>query len=336
MEGRRKTNSNRLSANGGHPQWIERNHVRHAALRHADRGRAACRHDPAGACDDYGWNQSHAAAKDILRQVPGVTVVVGENVPKANVVTQTMKSMINLEGANLILANSVGLYAPFAVETAAKYLAGQFRHCAPLWNRETYPKNADSNFSDLNQAHYVNGVAAGLFSASGKLGYLAAKPVQTVLSNCNSFLLSARSVNANAKAQVIITGEWSMPVHEAAATNALIDAGCAVIGRHVDSPKVVIEAAESRGIKTCGHNADCPPLAPKGFITGGKANRKPSTRSMPPLSPPVRRRRTRSRAAIVMTCCATLHSVPAPHLGANRRDRDAEGGHPDLCRRAQG
>ena len=59
-------------------------------------------------------------------------------------------------------------------------------------------------------------------------------------------------------------------MREAEATNALIDAGCEVITCHVDSPKVVIETAEGRGIKTCGHNASQAPLAPKGFITGAE------------------------------------------------------------------
>ena len=70
--------------------------------------------------------------------------------------------------------------------------------------------------------------------------------------------------------QVIFTGDWSMPVREAEAANALVDAGCDVITCHVDSPKVVIETAEKRGVKTCGHNASQAPLAPKGFITGAE------------------------------------------------------------------
>ncbi|SDX06456.1 BMP family ABC transporter substrate-binding protein [Roseicitreum antarcticum] len=224
-----------------------------------------------GPRDDFGWNQSHAAAMDILRDVPGVTVVEEENVAETNAVTQTMESMINLEGANLILATSFGYYSPFVVDLASKYPEVQFRHCAPLWNPETDPVNAGSYFSYLNQAHYVNGVAAGLSSPTGLLGFVAAKPVQTVLSNVNSFLLGARSVNPDAMVRVIFTGEWSMPVREAEATNALIDAGCDVIGCHVDGPKVVIETAEGRGVRSCGHNADLSPLAPNGFITGAES-----------------------------------------------------------------
>ncbi|MEC9342910.1 MAG: BMP family ABC transporter substrate-binding protein, partial [Pseudomonadota bacterium] len=103
-----------------------------------------------------------------------------------------------------------------------------------------------------------------------KIGFVAAKPIPSVLSNVNSVLLGARSVNPDATVQVIFTGEWSLPVREAEASNALIDAGCDVITCHVDGPKVVIETAEARGVKSCGHNASQAPLAPKGFITGAE------------------------------------------------------------------
>jgi basic membrane protein A len=178
--------------------------------------------------------------------------------------------MINLDGANLVLATSFGYYNPFVVETAKAYPEVQFRHAAPLWNKDTDPANAGSYFCYLNQAHYVNGVAAGLSTTSGKIGFVAAKPIPSVLSNINTVLLGARSVNPAATVQVIFTGEWSLPVREAEAANALIDAGCDVITCHVDGPKVVIETAESRGVKSCGHNASQAPLAPKGFITGAE------------------------------------------------------------------
>ena len=222
-----------------------------------------------GPRDDYGWNQAHAVAMEILKSVPGVTVIEEENVPETDAVSQSMESMINLDGANLILATSFGYYSPFVVEMAKKYPDVQFRHAAPLW-KEGDPANAGSYFCYLNQAHYVDGVAAGASSPTGKLGFVAAKPIPSVLSNINSFLLGAKKTNPDATVQVIFTGEWSMPVREAEATNALIDAGCDVITCHVDGPKVVVETAEGRGVKTCGHNASQAPLAPNGFITGAE------------------------------------------------------------------
>jgi basic membrane protein A len=223
-----------------------------------------------GARDDFGWNQAHAVAAQALKAVPGVKVVEEENVPETDACAKTMESMINLDGAGLILATSFGYYTPFVVDMAKKYPKVEFRHAAPLWNKDKDPKNAGSYFGYLNQGHYVDGVAAGLSTKSNKLGFVAAKPIASVLSNINSFMLGARKVNPNATVQVIFTGDWSMPVREAEAASALVDAGCDVITCHVDSPKVVIETAEKRGVKSCGHNASQAPLAPKGFITGAE------------------------------------------------------------------
>jgi len=224
-----------------------------------------------GPRDDFGWNQAHAVAAKALKGVPGVTVVEDENVPETDACAKTMESMINLDGANIILGTSFGYFDPFMIDLSKKYAKVQFRHAAPLWTPKL-PMNLGSYFGYLNQAHYVDGVAAGLSTKSNKLGFVAAKPIASVLSNINSFLLGARSTNPNATVQVIFTGDWSLPVREAESTNALVDAGNDVITCHVDSPKVVITTAEKRGVKTCGHNASQAPLAPKGFITGAEYN----------------------------------------------------------------
>jgi basic membrane protein A and related proteins len=223
-----------------------------------------------GPRDDFGWNQAHAIAVKALKTLPNVKAVEEENVPETDACSKTMESMVNLDGANIILGTSFGYFDPFMVDLAKKYAKVEFRHAAPLWNAAKHPKNLGSYFGYLNQAHYVDGVAAGLSTKSNKLGFVAAKPIASVLSNINSFMLGAKKANPNATVQVIFTGDWSLPVREAEATNALVDAGCDVITCHVDGPKVVIETAEKRGAKTCGHNASQAPLAPKGFITGAE------------------------------------------------------------------
>src|SRR5271155_373744 len=222
-----------------------------------------------GPRDDFGWNQAHAVAAQVLKTLPGVSVVEEENVPETDACAKAMESMVNLDGANIILGTSFGYFDPFMIDLSKKYAKVQFRHAAPLWSPKL-PMNLGSYFGYLNQAHYVDGVAAGLSTKSNKIGFVAAKPIASVLSNINSVLLGARSVNPNATVQVIFTGDWSLPVREAEAANALVDAGCDVITCHVDGPKVVIATAEKRGAMTCGHNASQAPLAPKGFITGAE------------------------------------------------------------------
>ena len=223
-----------------------------------------------GPRDDFGWNQAHAVAIKALKTLKGVTAVEEENVPETDACAKSMELMVNLDNANIVLGTSFGYFDPFMVDLAKKYAKVEFRHAAPLWNASKHPKNLGSYFGYLNQAHYVDGVAAGLSTKSNKLGFVAAKPIASVLSNINSFMLGAKKTNPNATVQVIFTGDWSLPVREAEAVNALIDAGCDVITCHVDGPKVVVETAEKRGVKTCGHNSSQAPLAPKGFITGAE------------------------------------------------------------------
>jgi len=223
-----------------------------------------------GPKDDFGWNQAHATAIQSLKALPGVKSVEEENVPETDACSKSMESMVNLDNANIILGTSFGYFDPFMVDLAKKYAKVEWRHAAPLWDKNKHPKNLGSYFGYLNQAHYVDGVAGGLVTRSNKIGFVAAKPIASVLSNINSVLLGARKTNPNAVVQVIFTGDWSLPVREAEAVNALVDAGCDVITCHVDGPKVVIETAEKRGVKTLGHNSSQFPLAPKGFVTGAE------------------------------------------------------------------
>jgi simple sugar transport system substrate-binding protein len=219
---------------------------------------------------DFGWNQSHAVAAAELKSVAGVKVIEEENVPESIAVAKTMESMINFDGASLIFGTSFGYFDPFMVDTAKAYPDVQLRHPTSLWNKDKHPMNLGGYFCYIEQAHYVNGIAAGLSTKTNKLGYIAAKPIALVLRTINAFAMGARKVNPDVEVRLIMTGDWALPVREAEATNALIDAGCDVVACHVDSPKVVVETAEARGAKSCGHNADQSGLAPKGFVTGAE------------------------------------------------------------------
>jgi simple sugar transport system substrate-binding protein len=223
-----------------------------------------------GPVSDFGWNQAHAVGAAALKALPDVTVVEEENVPETDAVSKSMESMIQLDGAKLLFPTSFGYFDPFMVDMSKKYPDVEFRHPTSLWSAEKHPTNLGGYFCYLDQAHYVNGIAAGLSTTSNKIGFIAAKPIALVLRNVNAFTVGVKKVNPNAEVRLIITGEWSLPVREAEATNALVDAGCDVIACHVDSPKVIVETAESRGVKSCGHNADQASLAPKGFITGAE------------------------------------------------------------------
>jgi len=113
---------------------------------------------------------------------------------------------------------------------------------------------------------------AGHMSKSGKLGFVAAKPIPQVLRNINAFLMGARSVKPGITCNVIFTGDWSMAVKEAEATNSLADQGCDVFTMHVDGPKVIVETAAKRGKMVCGYHASQAKLAPQAYLTGAEWN----------------------------------------------------------------
>src|ERR1700761_2241536 len=224
-----------------------------------------------GAKDDYGYNQAHAEAAAMLKKMPGIKIVEEEKVPETDDVSKTMESMIELDGASLLFPTSFGYFDPYMLKTAVKYPKIQFRHCGGLWTDKD-PMNTGSYFGYIGMCQYLNGIAAAYATKSKKIGFVAAKPIPQVLINVNSFALGARSVDPAITTSVIFTGEWSMPVKEAEATNSLIGQGIDVITCHVDGPKVIMETAERRGIYTCGYHADQSKLAPKGYLTGAEWN----------------------------------------------------------------
>ena len=230
-----------------------------------------------GPREDWGWNQSFAVAAAALRGVPNVRVVQagylpestdygsGKDNPETRAYTKALEDLI-AGGAGVIFSTSFD-EDPFLLAMAKKYPDVVFRQASALASSSN-PPNVGSQYALINQGHYVNGVAAGLCTTTNQLGFVAGMPFGTVLLNVNSFLLGTRQTNQDATVRVMFTGGWEDAVHDAAATNALVDAGCDIITCHLDAPRVVIETAESRGVKTCGHAFDQAPLAPKGYITG--------------------------------------------------------------------
>ena len=225
-----------------------------------------------GPRDDFGYNQAHAEGAAELKKIAGVKVVEEENVAETQAVQKSMQGMISQDGATLLFPTSFGYFDPHILAVAPKNEKIRFAHCGGLWNESKHPKNVGSFFGYIDEAQYLNGVIAGHMSKSKKLGFVAAKPIPQVLRNINAFTMGARSVDPKITTTVIFTGDWSMPVKEAEATNSLADQGVDVFTMHVDGPKVVVETAAKRGRMVCGYHASQAKLAPNAYLTGAEWN----------------------------------------------------------------
>ncbi|MES3007669.1 MAG: BMP family ABC transporter substrate-binding protein [Pseudomonadota bacterium] len=223
-----------------------------------------------GPRDDYGYNQAHFEGKSALSAFDWVKAVDEENVPESIEVQKSMESMINLDGVQVVFPTSFGYFDPHILRIAEQYPDVTFLHCGGLWDASKHPKNVGSYFGYIDEPVYVSGIVAGHMSKTKKLGFIAAMPIPQVLRNINSFTMAARSVDPDITTTVVFTGSWSDPVKEAEAASSLVDQGIDVLTCHVDSPKVIVETAERRGIYSCGYHTNNAVLAPNGFLTGAE------------------------------------------------------------------
>jgi basic membrane protein A len=224
-----------------------------------------------GTKDDSGYNQAHAEGAAAVKKMGGVHVIEAEKIAENKDCQQNMSTMVEQGDATLVFATSFGYFKPHVKEIAAKYPKITFLHAGgTLENGD--PTNIGTFFAYIDELEYLCGMAAGSASKTGKLGYVAAKPITPVLRDINAFELGAKSVNPKCTLTVIFTGDWFLPNEEANAVTTLADQGIDVISGHVDSPKVMIQTAEKRGIYSCGYHYNCAPLAPKGYLTGAEWN----------------------------------------------------------------
>ncbi|MGA2231727.1 MAG: BMP family ABC transporter substrate-binding protein [Tepidisphaeraceae bacterium] len=224
-----------------------------------------------GTKDDYGYNESHAQGADAVKQMPNVKVIEVESVKETKDCQDTMESMINLQGATMIFATSFGYFDPHVQVVAKKYPNIDFLHAGGTW-KDGMPTNIGTYFAYIDELEYLCGIVAGETTKSNKLGYVAAKPITPVLRDINAFETGAKSVNPKATLTVIFTGDWFLPNEEANAVTNLADQGIDVVTGHIDSPKVMIQTADKRGIYCCGYHFDGTALAPTHYLTGAEWN----------------------------------------------------------------
>ena len=222
-----------------------------------------------GTKDDYGYNQAHAGGAAAVKAMPGVNVIEAEKVAETKDAQQSMSTMIEQGGASLIFATSFGYFDPHVKEIALKYPKVTFLHAGGIL-KDGDPPNIGTYFAYIDELEYLCGMAGASASKTGKLGYIAAKPITPVLRDINAYELGAKSINPKCTLTVIFTGDWFLPNEEANAVTNLADQGIDVVSGHVDSPKVFIQNAEKRGIYCCGYHYNGSTLAPKGYLTGAE------------------------------------------------------------------
>ena len=209
---------------------------------------------------DGGWQEALDEARVQLEKVFGQKIPFTEGVKETPADIRPAVEKFIQRGYNIVNGSAFG-YSDTLLELAAKYPDVMFLNPAGTTNA----RNLLSYYGRTYESQYLCGMAAAAKSKSGKLGFVAAHQIGLVNWTVNGYALGAQKVNPSATVTAIYIGAWYDPVKERAATEALIDQGCDVIGMHVDTPTPAIVAQE-RGVYNTGHHRDMREFAPKATI----------------------------------------------------------------------
>jgi basic membrane protein A len=213
-----------------------------------------------GPTADEGWTYAHDLGRQaVAAAFPKAKTLFVENVPYSADASRIFRQFAS-EGANMIIANSN--YGDFIYDVAKRTPEVAFYECDG--------RNPLDNLGTYYVAHwypsYIAGVAAGLMSKSGKLGYVASFPVPSVYSGTNAFLMGARTVKPDATLQAIVINSWFDPQAAAQAGTALIDNGADVLFGIMDEA-AYLQVAEQRGAKAVMWNTDIRRYGPQAYIS---------------------------------------------------------------------
>lgn len=213
-----------------------------------------------GPISDEGWTSSHHQGLLAVKQAyPQAKFLEVESIPYSADATRTFRQFV-AQGAHMVFLSSEYGDLLHGVSDRAPNIA--WLEC----NGHSVAANRGWYYVKHWLPSYVTGVAAGLMSKTGKLGYVGSMPVPTVYCGVNAFLMGARSVNPAATMQVIVINSWFDPQAAAQAGTALIDNGCDMLFGVMDEA-AYLQVAEKRGVPAVMWNTDVRRYGPKSYVS---------------------------------------------------------------------
>ena len=213
-----------------------------------------------GPINDEGWTWTHHLARQAVEKAyPDAKIIEVENIPFSAKGSRTIRQMAARQPDIMFLSTDYGDLANPVIEANPEiaFLSCSAHDSGPN-KRGFYVKHWDPSF--------LIGMAAGLSSKSGNLGYVGSFPLPGVHSSINAFHLGARSVNPNAKTNVIYINSWFDPQAASQAARALISGGADFLfGIMIDA--AYLQVAEEKGIQAAMWNTDMRKYGPNAYVS---------------------------------------------------------------------
>lgn len=213
-----------------------------------------------GPVSDEGWTWSHHEGLLAVKEAfPNVRTLEVESIPYSADATRIFRQFV-ADGACMVFDSSNYGDFLYAASDAAPEVA--WFEC----DGRTLRPNMGWYYIQHWYPTYVIGVAAGMLSKTGKLGYVGSFPVPSVYSGTNAFLMGARSVNPDATVQVVMVNSWFDPQAANQAGTALVDNGCDFLFGIMDEA-AYLQVAERRGVWAAMWNTDIRRYGPNAYVS---------------------------------------------------------------------
>lgn len=202
-----------------------------------------------GSAEESGWNGMHYnGAKEACEKL-GTVLLVRENVKEfSGECIQAIRELAS-EGASMIILSSYG-YSEEAKELVKEYPEIAFY----VNSSEFHDVNMTSYFSRMYQARYLAGIVAGMKTAGGKIGYVAAMENNEVNRGINAFTLGVKRVNPDAEVVVNWTGDWDNEEKEKEAAQQLVTLENVDVLTYHQNRANVVETAEAKNVYSIGYH----------------------------------------------------------------------------------
>ncbi len=222
---------------------------------------------PGDPSDESGCSYTHERGITSMTEALGLgegSVIRKINVDEndADAVEASVRECVS-EGCGIIFAVSSD-YAPVTKALAKEFPEVYFCNVGVY---ETGTENFAGYYGRIYQAQYLSGIAAGMKTQSGLIGYVAAKGLENSAVTCgiDAFAMGVERVNTEAKVYLKVTESPTDGELARAAAQELMDMGCDVIAQQVESLAPLL-AAEERGVWGCGYGSDMADYAPEAFL----------------------------------------------------------------------
>lgn len=213
-----------------------------------------------GPISDEGWTWSHHQGLLAVKEAfPKAKILEVENIPYSADATRIFRQFVS-DGAQMVFITSN--YGDFLYSVTDRTPNVAWFEC----DGRSIKDNLGWHYVAHWYPTYVIGVAAGMLSKSGKIGYVGSFPVPSVYSGTNAFLMGARTVNPDATLQAIMINSWFDPQGANQAGTALIDNGCDFLFGIMDEA-AYLQVAEKRNVWAAMWNTDMRRYGPNSYVS---------------------------------------------------------------------